>query len=136
MMFSRRLACDSCCFPCCMQRMEITSPPGNVIGYIMQEWSLFHSKFRVEDASGEVVMRIEGPFWKVSCGASIDFSILSKDATHLIGKIRKRWSGLAQEVFSNADNYEITFPRDLHVDMKSVILGACFLIDFMFYESG
>lgn len=135
MMFSRRLACDSCCFPCSMQRMEIASPPGTVVGYIMQEWSLFHPKFRVEDASGEVVMRIEGPFWKVSCGESIDFSILSADASCLIGKIRKLWSGLANEVFSDAENYEITFPLHLDVHLKSVILGACFLIDFMYYES-
>ena len=135
MMFSRRLACDSCCFPCSMQRMEITSPPGTVIGYILQEWSLFHPQFRVEDPSGEIVMRIEGPFWKVSCGESIDFSILSKDESLVIGKIRKMWSGLSKEVFSDAEHYEITFPLDLDIHMKSVILGACFLIDFMYYEN-
>lgn len=34
----RPLACSSCCFPCCLQNMEVSAPPGNRIGSIEQEW--------------------------------------------------------------------------------------------------
>lgn len=137
MMLSRRLACDSCCFPCCcMQRMEVASPPGNVVGYIVQEWSVFHPKFRIEDATGEVVMRMEGPFCQVTCGASIDFSIFSNDQSLLLARIQKITSCFRrkQVIADAADNFEISFKHDLSVGLKSMVLGACFLIDFMYND--
>lgn len=45
-----------------------------------------------------------------------------------IGRIQKQWSGLAKEIFTDADNFGITFPMDLDVKMKAILLGACFLI--------
>ena len=31
-------------------------------------------------------------------------------------------------LFTDADNFGVTFPRDLDVTVKAVIMGACFLI--------
>lgn len=45
-----------------------------------------------------------------------------------VGKISKQWSGLAREMFTDADFFGISFPMDLDVKMKAVMLGACFLI--------
>ena len=39
-----------------------------------------------------------------------------------------------REAFTDADIFGINFPMDLDVRMKAVLLGACFLIDFMFFE--
>lgn len=49
-----------------------------------------------------------------------------------IGKISKQWSGLAREIFTDADFFGITFPLDLDVRMKAVLLGATFLIVSIF----
>lgn len=46
----------------------------------------------------------------------------------VVGKITKQWSGLLREMFTDADYFGITFPMDLDVKMKAVMLGACFLI--------
>ncbi len=55
--------------------MEISAPPGNTIGYIEQEWSIF-PKFRVKDMSGNVILRIEGPFFPCSCcGTDVVFDV-------------------------------------------------------------
>jgi hypothetical protein len=35
---------------------------------------------------------------------------------------------LLREIFTDADYFGITFPIDLDVRMKAVMLGACFLI--------
>ncbi len=51
-----------------------------------------------------------------------------------IGVITKQWSGLLREGWTDADNFGVTFPVDLDVRMKAVLLGAVFLIDFMFFE--
>lgn len=45
-----------------------------------------------------------------------------------MGKISKQWSGLVREMFTDADFFGITFPMDLDVRMKSVMVGAVFLI--------
>jgi hypothetical protein len=53
---------------------------------------------------------------------------MSRDGSTQVGKISKKWSGLAREAFTDADNFGINFPQDLDVKMKAVMLGACFLI--------
>lgn len=60
--------------------------------------------------------------------------MLSADGQNQVGRISKQWTGLVKEAFTDADNFGITFPMDLDVKMKAVVLGACFLIDFMFFE--
>lgn len=45
-----------------------------------------------------------------------------------MGKISKQWAGLLREAFTDADYFGITFPMDLDVKMKAVMIGACFLI--------
>lgn len=45
-----------------------------------------------------------------------------------VGKITKQWSGLAREMFTDADHFGISFPMDLDVKVKATLLGACFLI--------
>ncbi|XP_004930221.1 phospholipid scramblase 1 [Bombyx mori] len=62
--------------------------------------------------------------------------VYSKDGETKVGKITKSWSGFAREAFTDADNFGISFPMDLDVKIKAVLLGACFLIDFMFFEKG
>lgn len=52
-----------------------------------------------------------------------------------VGKVTKLWGGTFQETISDADQFGITFPRDLPVEAKAVILGACILIDFMYFET-
>ena len=44
------------------------------------------------------------------------------------GQIRKQWSGVVKEAFTDADNFGVTFPMDLDVKVKATMLGAVFLI--------
>ncbi|XP_015784200.1 phospholipid scramblase 2 [Tetranychus urticae] len=129
----RPLRCQSCWFPCCLQRMEVTAS-GNLCGYVEQSWSLCFPKFRVCNAAGDTVLRIEGPFCTFSFCGDVEFQVLSRDGDTQVGRITKQWSGLAREVFTDADHFGISFPMDLDVNIKAVLLGACFLIDFMFFE--
>ncbi|KAF2881506.1 hypothetical protein ILUMI_24663 [Ignelater luminosus] len=134
---NRPLACDTCWFPCCLQTIEVSAPPGTLIGTVEQNWSVFCPKFAVKNAAGEVILRIEGPFCTMSCCCccDVEFQVLTSDGKMQVGKITKQWSGLAKEIFTDADNFGLTFPMDLDVRMKAVMIGACFLIDFMFFET-
>lgn len=130
----RPLRCDSCWFPCCLQKMEVSSPPGTIIGYVTQEWSILIPKFRIENAAGDTVLCIEGPFCTFNICGDVEFKVLSHDGSTEVGKISKQWTGFVKETFTDTDNFGISFPMDLDVKIKAVLLGACFLIDFMFFE--
>lgn len=39
-----------------------------------------------------------------------------------------------QEMFTDADNFAATFPLSICKEAKATILGAVFLIDFMYFE--
>ncbi|XP_050096738.1 phospholipid scramblase 2-like isoform X1 [Anopheles aquasalis] len=132
--FSRGLRCKSCCFPCCLQKLEVSAPPGNVIGTVEQQWTLFCPGFNIKDRDGKTVLVIKGPCCQCTLCGDVKFRILATDGTE-VGKVTKQWTGLAQEYFTDADNFGIAFPMNLDVRVKATLLGALFLIDYMFFES-
>ncbi|XP_045293078.1 phospholipid scramblase 1-like isoform X1 [Leopardus geoffroyi] len=60
--------------------------------------------------------------------------LLSLDEEIVLGKISKKWAGFMRELFTNADKFGIQFPLDLDVKIKALMLGASFLIDYMYFE--
>ncbi|XP_075860884.1 phospholipid scramblase 1 isoform X2 [Microcebus murinus] len=104
-------------------------------GYVIQDWHPCLPKFTIQNEKREDVLKIIGPCVVCSCCADIDFEIKSLDEQIVVGKISKQWSGFVREAFTDADNFGIQFPLDLDVKMKAVMVGACFLIDFMFFEN-
>ncbi|XP_038140824.1 phospholipid scramblase 1-like [Cyprinodon tularosa] len=131
----RPLRCIGCCCPCCLQEMEVQSPPGTTIGFVKQDWHPCLPKFSIQGADGQTVMKLVGPCFTCSCCCGdVNFELRGKDGEESIGRISKQWSGLVKEFFTDAENFGIQFPMDLDVKMKAVLLGTCFLIDFMFFE--
>uniref|UniRef100_A0A182Y0X0 Uncharacterized protein n=1 Tax=Anopheles stephensi TaxID=30069 RepID=A0A182Y0X0_ANOST len=131
----RDLRCKSCCFPCCLQKLEVSAPPGNVIGTVVQKWSLCRPVFDIRDRNNKTVLTIRGPVCQCSPCGDVKFSVFSNDGTE-VGKVTKQWTGFVQEHFTDADNFGINFPMDLDVRVKATMLGALFLIDYMYFESG
>ncbi|TSL34602.1 Phospholipid scramblase 2 [Bagarius yarrelli] len=130
----RPFRCASCWFPCCLQEMEVQAPPGTTIGYVSQDWHPCYPKFSIKGANKETVMKLEGPCLACNCCGDVNFELTGKDGGKPIGRISKQWSGLLKEAFTDTDNFGIQFPMDLDVKMKAVLMGASFLIDFMFFE--
>ncbi|KAF0298079.1 Phospholipid scramblase 2 [Amphibalanus amphitrite] len=130
----RPLRCQNCCYPCWQQELEV-SAQGRLLGTVRQRWSLLRPLLVVCRPDGSEALHVRGPAlrWAACCGS--DFSVLSADDGEELGFITKTWSGLARELFTDSDRYGIVFPEDLEVDVKATLLGAAFLIDFMFFES-
>jgi len=133
---NRPLRCQSCFFPCFLQKLDVSSPPGTIVGTVEQEWSIIKPRFCICDQDGNVVLKIVGPIctWSI-CGADVEFKVTSADETTELGRISKRWSGLIKEAFTEADNFGISFPRDLDIRCKATLLGAAFLIDYMYFQT-
>ncbi|XP_071400379.1 phospholipid scramblase 2-like [Centroberyx affinis] len=130
----RPFRCVSCWCPCCLQEMEVQAPPGTTIGYVKQDWHPCLPRFSIQGANKETLMKLEGPCFACNCCGDVNFELKGKDSDKPIGRISKQWSGLLKEVFTDTDNFGIQFPLDMDVKMKAVLMGACFLIDFMFFE--
>lgn len=133
----RPLRCDSCICFCCLQVMDVHAPPGTIIGSLRQECTVVFPLFSVLDSGGNVVLRIQGPFCTTATFCNdIVFDIMTKDGKTKIGQISKNWTGILREAFTDIDNFTVVFPIDLDVKIKAVLLGAAFLIDFIFFENG
>lgn len=71
-----RCSCVSCCLPCCcLQSIEVSSPPGQIIGRIQEEWTCWFSNFAVKDENDQTVLRIEGPCCTYSCCSDVTFKV-------------------------------------------------------------
>ena len=64
----------------------------------------------------------------------VKFDILNP-ATGSAGYIKKIFSGIAKEIFTDADSFVLSFPPDATLEHKMLLLGAVFLLDFMFFEN-
>ncbi|KAK4324054.1 hypothetical protein Pmani_005303 [Petrolisthes manimaculis] len=84
----RPLRCSTCCYPCCLQSLEVSSPPGTLIGTIHQEWSFctpLGGTFTVRNVSGDEVLKIEAPMCPCSCGGDVNFNVMSADGHSCLG---------------------------------------------------
>ncbi|CAJ0945043.1 unnamed protein product, partial [Ranitomeya imitator] len=55
--------------------LEVQSPPGITIGYVIQNWHPFLPKFTIQNERHENVLRIVGPCLTCSCCSDINFMI-------------------------------------------------------------
>ncbi|XP_056124619.1 phospholipid scramblase 2-like isoform X9 [Rhinichthys klamathensis goyatoka] len=121
---------------CFLQEIEVQAPLGVTIGYVKQEWSWFLPKFSILGPNNEVLLEIHGPFLPIKCCGDINFEVKDMNGGKSIGRIIKQRSGFLKKCFTDATNFCIQFPLDMDVKMKTVLLGACFLIDILFFDKG
>ncbi|XP_075528154.1 phospholipid scramblase 2-like isoform X2 [Dermacentor variabilis] len=132
----RPLRCDCGLCWCCLQEMDVHDASGASMGSIRMEFAIIHPTFSVRDSQGNVVLLVKGPFCTTSiCCQDVVFDILATDGVTKLGAITKTWTGALREAFTDADNFAVTFPMDLDVKIKAVLLGAVFVIDFVFFEN-
>jgi uncharacterized protein YxjI len=108
--------------------VEISDGDGNLLGYIKRNFAILRRKYSIIDIGGNTIADIFGPLlhpWT--------FNIIVKD--NEVGKITKKWSGLLQEGFTDADNFGVHFPMGWTEGNKALLLGALFLIDFVHFEN-
>ncbi|ELT89117.1 hypothetical protein CAPTEDRAFT_223171 [Capitella teleta] len=129
-----------CCWcagmDCCAHEVTVEAPVGTVVGYATHRKSGWHPYITLYNADHEQVAHVDGPCCVCNCPCcgDIDFKVTSKDRSTEIGNISKHWSGAFQEVFTAAQNFQISFPMDMDVRIKAVMMGALFLVDFLYFE--
>ena len=106
----------------CLARHEVVvrDGAGARLGRVVQECRVVARDFTVLDASDEPLLRIH-------CGFGLrhlvaprwTFELLGLDGRP-VGEIRKQWSGLLQEAFTDADNFGVALPAELAPTAKAL----------------
>lgn len=130
----RKLACSSWMFGCCLQKLDVYSDVDLYTGSVVQEWSMSYPLFQLRDSCGQVIFRLKGPASATACCGGdyqAKFDILSPDCTSNVGSIVHAWDGMSSDY-----KLTVTFPTiEVTTEMKAVILGAAFLLEYMYFET-
>ena len=110
------------------QRLEVRSGDGRPLGALQQRFSVLWKRFDVEDAHGIVRLRVSSPLWK-------PWTFPFERDGHEVACVRKRWSGLLKESFTDADNFQIAFADpSLSEDDRMLLVAAGLFIDLQYFE--
>lgn len=107
---------------------EILDGSGELVGTLERHFAVLRRLYAVLSANGKQLFELFGPVlhpWT--------FEIHEEGRER--GMIQKKWSGLLKEGFTDADNFGVTFPSHWPVELKTLALGAVFLIDFVHFEN-
>lgn len=108
--------------------LEVRNSTGAPLGTIKRKFSILRRIYSVLDRSGRELFTLFGPLLH-------PWTFHIKQGDRQVGKITKKWSGLAKESFTDADNFGIEFPDGIGLSQKAILLGAVFLIDFVHFEN-
>ncbi|XP_030756342.1 phospholipid scramblase family member 5-like isoform X2 [Sitophilus oryzae] len=131
MSFKRRLACGYCTFCVRLQQLEVWIPPGELVGTICQKWKPLRVYFEVCNRHDEVLYIIEG-INSFSCFHKAEmFQIYTSDGSTQIGTIHHQWDPV-----STMYQLHLQMPSSITDNRhKALLLGASFLLEYMFFES-
>eukprot|EP01103_Thecamoeba_quadrilineata_P005975 TRINITY_DN15719_c0_g1_i1.p1 TRINITY_DN15719_c0_g1~~TRINITY_DN15719_c0_g1_i1.p1 ORF type:complete len:220 (-),score=44.21 TRINITY_DN15719_c0_g1_i1:147-806(-) len=59
--------------------------------------------------------------------------IMAKDKK--VGEVCKLWGGFVREMFTDADRFQLLFPKAASVQQRLLLIAAVLFIDFSWYES-
>lgn len=108
-------------------RLDIMAGNGEKIGAIQRRWSWVRRIYTIEDAQGNEVATLFGPFLK-------PWTFEIKQGETVVGTVQKKWSGLGKELFTDADNFGIDLGNISDPTLKSLAFAAIVLIDVVHFE--
>ncbi|KAL6424521.1 hypothetical protein ACFW04_009931 [Cataglyphis niger] len=111
-------------------RQKITVESANLIGSVEENFSFMGPNFTVYDAFKEPLCNIYGPN---ICGCCMykeaQFQIISLDGSRQVASLIHQWDHLSVDYI-----LLLTFPVDTDVKLKSLLLGASFLIEYLYFQ--
>ncbi len=120
---------------------------GENFGKIIEPFTCCDPKYNVYDKSGHLKYVIFGDCCQCGlicgdcCGkcSEVLFQIHKPgkqvmDVNNKDGHIKRVFSGVVQELVSDADNFELVFPVDATPEDKLLLIGNVLMIDYRYHE--
>ncbi|HYI46665.1 MAG TPA: phospholipid scramblase-related protein [Actinomycetota bacterium] len=104
-------------------RLLVKSGDGREVGQIVQENVFGKIRFKLEGSQGQELGKVKAENWR-----AWDFSIV--DATdHEIGRIDKKFVGIAKALFTTGDNYVVDIGPEAQGDLRLMAVAASVAVD-------
>lgn len=108
-------------------RLDVLSGDGQYLGAIQKRWSWFRRIYAVLGSDGAEVATLFGPFWR-----PWTFEIRVNERP--VGLLQKKWSGLAKELFTDADNFRLEMDQVDGAHLRGLVFAATVLVDVVHFE--
>ena len=109
--------------------LVLESNDGALMGHLKERFALFYKKFDVFDANERIIAQIKSPIFKMW---TFEFSKNGRK----IGTIQKKWSGALTEIFTDKDNFIVSYARpDLSIETKALMMATCLMVDIVYFEN-
>lgn len=111
------------------KRIEIRDESGKYIGALQKRFAFFTKRFDVEDQSGVVVLEVASPIWRLWT-----FTFMGQG--RMRAEVRKKWSGILFEGFTDKDNFMVDFSDPLLSETeRTLVLASAVFIDLLYFET-
>jgi uncharacterized protein YxjI len=104
-------------------KVHVTDASGAPVGSIVQQNVLGKKRFGLESASGEKLGAINAENWR-----AWDYQIVDAAGAE-VGRITKKWAGVAKEMFTTADNYLVEIDPTVSGPLRQLATAAAVGID-------
>ena len=104
-------------------KVVVTGADGAEIGQIVQQNVFGKKRFGLRSQQGDALGAINAENWR-----SWDFAILGPDGAE-VGRITKKWAGVAKELFTTADNYLVEIGPAATGTLRQLAMAAAVGID-------
>ncbi|XP_055687144.1 phospholipid scramblase 4 [Lutzomyia longipalpis] len=112
--------------------VEVWTPPGDLLGYVEEGYSLTTCDFVILNSHKEIIYHIAGPrSFTGYLPKEVGFRVLSPDYLTQVGTISRTWNA---DVSMYSLNIYFT-DQDLDVKNKSLFIGAAFLAEYMYFQT-
>ena len=109
--------------------LYLENDSGKLMGHLQQRFSILYKKFDVCDANGMIIAEVNSPIFKL-------WTFEFRKNNRKIGTIQKQWSGALNEIFTDKDNFIVSFAQpDLELETKTLMMAACLMVDIVYFEN-
>ena len=115
-----------------LQRIEVRSGSGRLLGTLEQCFTWIDKKLVVRDAAGQprfsMVSSLLTPW-------DFGFTRTPPRSGRRVAEIRKVWGGITRELFTDADAFSLSYEsRSLEPEERALLLAATLFIDLVWFE--
>ena len=112
-----------------MSKITVSGPQGMPLGRVEQKFAFFKPTFKIFDTNNVFLAEITGD--RKECNL-----VINNAQDQQNGQITKKWAGLAQEIFTTADKYNVTLTEyNMSPEHKIAVLASAITIDMVLKES-
>jgi uncharacterized protein YxjI len=116
-------------FTLIFSKVKVTDSYGRELGIIRRRFSILNRIYTITDQTGQDIATIKSPLFRVWTYKIYD--ALNNE----VGVIKKKWSGLGTEFFTDADNFAVELAKIPKNDnLRRFLLAAAIVIDYDSFE--